>query len=319
MAKTILGVDIGHDSLKLSLVKGAFVRKVASVQMPQNLIRDGHIVSTETMGELIRKAMRDNGIRCRSAAVVIPNDLVFIRNVRMPLMTINQLEYNLPFEFRDYISDEIKNYVFDYALLTETEPVPEDEQDEDEITGEAMELFAVAAPISLLNEYGLVTHRSGLKLDKAAPSVCAFRSLIRANMYKEDGPSQEYCMLDLGYSSIRMHMFKGDRHMVSRALDFGLRNIDSVIAEAYSVDEHLAHTYLLTNYDNCLQKEFCMNAYGNIAVELMRAVNFYRFSNPDSHLEDIWFSGGGANIAPLIQTISETLDMHTHSAAELIP
>jgi type IV pilus assembly protein PilM len=123
----------------------------------------------------------------------------------------------------------------------------------------------------------------------------------------------------MGYSSIRMHMFKGDRHIVTRALETGMRNIDGILAEVYSVDPHTAHNYLLSNFENCQNKEQCLSAFGNMAVELMRAMNFYRFSNPDSKLEDVWICGGGACIGPLKRAITETLDMNIHPAAELIP
>ena len=102
MAKTILGVDIGYDRLNLAVVSGKQVRKTAVVTMPNNLIREGRIVSSENMGELIRRTMREHGIRCSQAAIALPNETVFIRGVTMPLMTIDQLNYNLPFEFRDY-------------------------------------------------------------------------------------------------------------------------------------------------------------------------------------------------------------------------
>ena len=101
---------------------GKTVRRTAVVPMPKNLIREGRIVSTETMGELIRRTMRENGIRCSQAAIVLPNETVFIRNVTTPLMTIDQLNYNLPFEFRDYITDELKDYLFDYAVVSITDP-----------------------------------------------------------------------------------------------------------------------------------------------------------------------------------------------------
>ena len=134
------------------------------------------------------------------------------------------------------------------------------------------------------------------------------------------GNTGEYCLLDLGYKSIRMYMFQGDRYVVTRELETGLFTLDEVIAEAYGVDTHLAHTYLLTNYDDCQNKEYCQNAYGNIAVELMRALNFYRFSNQDSHLSDVWLCGGGALIPPLRDAITETLeDMEIHQASELLP
>ncbi len=318
MAKTILGIDIGHDSLKLALVSGNKVKKVAVAQMPDKTMREGRIVSVETMGELIRQTMRENGIRCKSAALAIPNENVFIRNVTMPLMTVEQLNYNLPFEFRDYISDELKNYIFDYAVTSKHTAAAE-EGGEGEHEGEVMDLMAVAASRTLIEESHAIMRRAGLKLVKAAPSISAFSAVIQEATRNGADPAREYCILDMGHSSIRMHMFKGDVHIVTRALETGLRSIDTVIADAFSVDEHLAHTYLLNNYEDCQNKDYCVNAYGNLTVELIKALNFYRFSNPDSHLEDVWICGGGAFIEPLEKIIEENLDMDVHPASELIP
>ena len=237
MAKTILGVDIGYDTLKLALVNGKTVRKAAVVPMPKNLIREGRIVSTETMGELIRKTMREHGIRGNQAAIALPNETVFIRSVTMPLMTIDQLNYNLPFEFRDYITDELKDYYYDYAVVSTSEESREEntngESGEDgESGGTIMELMAVAAPKSLITESKETLHRAGLKMVKAAPTVCAYQSLIRAIGKKDEEKPQEYCILDLGYQSIRMYMFREDRHMVTRVLEIGMSSLDQVISEA---------------------------------------------------------------------------------------
>ncbi len=49
----------------------------------------------------------------------------------------------------------------------------------------------------------------------------------------------------------------------------------------------------------------------------MRALNFYRFSNPDSQLADMWICGG-ANIASLRNAIAVTLDINTHLGEELV-
>ena len=316
MAKTVLGIDVGYDSLKLALVKGRQVKKTAVVPMPNSLIRAGRVVSVETMGDLLRTAMKQNGLRCDRAALALPNETVFIRNVTMPIMTEDQLKYNLPFEFRDYITDELKGYVFDYAMIGVKQAEESSETEDAELAGGAMELMAVAAPKSLLDESREYLHKAGMKLVKAAPTVSCFINLIR----KSGAPADtEYCILDLGYQAIRMYMFRGDRHIVTRVLEIGMSSLDRVLAEQYGVDEHLAHTYLLGNYEGCQNGENCRNAYGNITVELMRALNFYRFSNPDSRLEDIWVCGGGAMIQPLLNVLAETTDMKLHSAAELLP
>lgn len=320
MAKTIVGVDIGTDSLKLAMVKGSQVKKTASVSMPQGLIREGRVVSTQSMAELIRTTMKENKIHGNQAALILSNESVFIRNVSMPWMNAEQLAYNLPFEFRDYISDELKNYVCDYAMISTPEELKaQTNEPMEEGIGRRMDLTAVAAPISLIEESTDMCRMAGLKLVKAAPAISAFAGLIRNASARGKALPAELCILDLGYQAIRMYIFRGDRHEVTRELEIGLSSLDNVIAEAYNVDVHLAHTYLLNNFENCQNREFCNNAYSNIAVELMRALNFFRFSNPESQLEDVWLCGGGAAITALKKAISETLDLSIHDAEELLP
>ena len=325
--KKLLGIDIGYDNMKLALVQNGQVKKTAVIQVPQRLIKEGRVVSPETMGELIRDAMKDNNIRCHDAALVLPNESVFIRNVTMPQMTAAQLEYNLPFEFRDYISDETKNYIFDYAMISASDGDESQEQaadgsentDESGNPSKTMEILAVAVQREIIEESRSILRKAGLKLAKAAPTISCYIGLIRNEMRAHPEEVKEYCILDLGYHEIRMFMFKEDRHIASRILEMGLSNLDERIADAYNVDVHLAHTYLLTNHDNCQTGQACMSAYANIAVELMRALNFYRFSNPDTQLSDIWLCGGGAAIEPLRSAIADQLDMQIHLPESLIP
>ncbi|MBR4798731.1 MAG: pilus assembly protein PilM, partial [Clostridia bacterium] len=270
MAKSLIGIDIGHGSLNLALVRGRRVKRTVSVAMPLKLVQEGRVVSAETMGELIRNTMRENGMRARKAAIVLPNESTFVRNVNVPVMSADQLKYNLPFEFRDYITDELKDYTYDYAVLERKAP-----SEEEGSTGETLDLLAVAVHTDLLDDMRAILRKAGLHMAKAIPTVSSYISLIRC---LGGDPSAEYCILDLGYRAVRMYMFRGDRHIVTRSLEIGLSALDDVIAGVYNVDPHLAHTYLLTNYENCQQKQECINSYNGIAVELMRALNFYRFS-----------------------------------------
>ena len=356
MAK-ILGIDIGYDTLKLALVSGRQVKKTAIASMPRRLMRDGRLVSPEAMGELLAQTMKKNGIRCSKAAIVFSDEAVIIRSVTLPLMTEDQLALNLPYEFRDYITGELKDYVFDYGMLTDAvtaakktsgkpagkkkekkqekagpntqEAVEMQPQRETAKPGKAaagpsggavMELLAVAAPASLLEETRLMLRKAGLKLTRAAPDICAFTGLIHSMDPAKRPESGEYCFLDLGSKSIRMHIFKGDRYEVSRVLDSGLSTVEEAIADAYHVDEHLAHTYMISNYDDCQSREVCMDAFNGIAVELMQTLSFYRFRNPESSLSDIWLCGGGAYAAPLAEAAGRWLEgMKIHSAEELLP
>ena len=327
MAKTILGIDIGHDQLKLALVKGHRVLRVVSTDMPENLLRENRITSRESMAELLRTTMKQNRLHANHAAFLLPNEAVFIKNVEIPPMTVDQLEYNLPFEFNDYITGERKEYVFDYAVVSDY-ATPGDEggaavgtegAEEAEAAEPVMELLAVGAHRSLIEDAQDTLRKAGLRLVRSAPALCCYIGLIRAQQELLSGYGDEYGILDLGFQSIRMYMFKKDRHVATRVLEVGMSRLDDVLAEAYGVDTHLAHTYLMSNYDNCQDRDECHTAYDNIAVELMRAMNFYRFSNPNSVLSDLWLCGGGAVIQPLADTIGDMLDLQLHPATELVP
>ncbi len=317
MAKKILGIDIGYDTMKLALLVGRTVKQTAVVSMPKNLVREGLVVSSDTMGELIKTSMKKNRMNARNAAVMFSNESVYIKNATMPRMNAEQVIFNLPYEFRDYITDEPKDYLYDYSVISEIPP--EETGEEGAPKSGSYELLAVAAPKALMADTRYMLKKAGLKLEKAAPAVCAYISIIR-NLQKDFRDEiSEFCFLDLGYRSVRMYMFKDDVYEATRVLEIGLSVLDDVLADEFNVDVHLAHTYLLTNFEGCQSKEVCINAYNNIAVELVRALNFYRFSNPDSSLSHVWFCGGGANIDALKQAISSGApDLTFHDASDLL-
>lgn len=332
MAKSCLGIDIGKDQMKLVLMKGENIVKTASVQMPEGLLKDGRIVSVETTGELIRKTMKENKIRCKEAAVVVSSGICFLRNVTMPEMTAEQLVYNLPYEFRDYITDELKKYVFDYSwgsgeempkgkkLKKASKKKKKEEKPEEEVNQKRneMELLAAAAPLEVMEDLRLMTRKAGLKLTFAAPEVSACENLLHYKLRNEQDKDKEYGILDLGSTSSRLFIFKGDRHQVTRVIERGMEQVEELLADTFHIDIHLAHTWLLANHEDCIHSEVCQDAFSQISVELMRALNFYQFSNPESRLEDIYICGGGASIATMRQSLEENLDVKIHEAGELL-
>ncbi len=315
MAKTYLGIDIGNDMLKLALVKDGNVKKTATAPMPVNLLREGRVTSTDSFGELLAATMKENKIHATKGAVSLSGDVCYLRATQMPRMNAEQLVYNIPYEFSDYISGELKNYVFDYAVIP---PLPEGAAAPAEGESDnSMPLLVSAVASEVLDDLRAALRKANLKLAKASPAECAFLPLIRDYEARGGEKDAEYCIIDLGYRAIRMYMFRGPRHVATRALDVGLSSLDGIIAEAKGVDEYLAHTYLLTNFEDCQSQDYCRGAYDNISVELMRALNFYRFSNPDSQITACWLCGGGAALVPLRESIAASLDVEIRTADAL--
>lgn len=304
--KKTLGIDLGTNSLKLALCQDGRVLRTARQEVPGDLFQGSRVNSVEVMGQILQNTMKENGIRANRAAVVLSNEVCFLRNLTMPKMTVRQLEQNLPYEFTDYVEGELKNYLFDYELVR---PIaPEDEE---------MELMAVAVERSLLSEMREWLSVAGLELVNAAPCECCYQALIRAARGDVAG-LPEYCFLNLGNNATRMFMFKGDRHTATRILETGLRNLDLIVSRELGITLEQAHASLLTNEHDCQNLERCVDLYNTISVELMRALNFYRFSTQDSNLEDVWISGGGGANEPLRAVVGETLGVRIHRSRELV-
>ena len=306
MAKTCLGIDIGREQLKLIYMKGETIQKSVTVQMPDGLLKDGRIVSVETTAELIRSAMKEHKIHCKDAAVVLPYGVCYLRNVTMPKMNHEQMMYNLPYEFRDYISDELKNYAFDYIQYGEQE------QDD--------EMLAVAVSFEILEDLRLALRKAGLKMRMAAPEVSSCEALLYRLLkeHPEMEKEKEYGILDLGSNSSRLMIFKGYRHQVTRVVEQGMDRVEELLADQYHIDIHLAHAWLMSNHENCVNSEVCQDAFSEISVEIMRALNFYQFSNPESRLEDIWVCGDGAPADSMKEKLKENLQIQIHDAAQLL-
>ena len=206
--KAILGIDIGHDQLKLALVDGDSIQ-TASAQMPDNLFHDGRFTSLEIMSSLIRDTMKENGMKATRAAVILPGESVYVKNVEMPMMTEEQLEYNLPYEFNDYITGEVQDYLFDYAVIDSDDEgtdsfVPSESGEEESEGGETLKLMAVGIEKSVVEEIEQMLRKAGLKMVKSAPTLCTFISLFRALSRVQEAITEEYGILDLGYSAITL-------------------------------------------------------------------------------------------------------------------
>jgi len=222
-------------------------------------------------------------------------------------MNVEQLELNLPYEFRDYITQGKEKYQYDYAVL-------QNREGEDGAEGE-MDLMACAALKSALMELQSAFRQAGMQLREIVPEEFAYRNLIRQTC---PGENRTICLIDLGHSSTRIHIFKGERFEVTRIIDTGGAYQDTVIGDLLSVDPFLAHTKKQANQDGILEAEECLELYRSIALEIMRAVNFYNYDS-QAALEEIYVMGGGALNPYLLRELTAGLDLEIKSAAELLP
>lgn len=306
MSKSMIGIEIGACQTKLVLWDGARIRRAVRADTPDNLVKEGRIVSYEAMGDFLKETLRKHKLRGKSCAVVLPSVHVFLRRVTAPAMTEAQLKINLPYEFRDFLTQGKDKYFYDYIVNSVT--------CDEEGKPTQMDLTAAAVPKEIIEEYRAMLRRAGLKLRTAVPVECAY-----ANLLRRQAPDREYCLLDLGHSAVRIHIFTGARFEATRDIDLGLEAVDRAVSDALGVDEHVARSYKETDFNGAQTLEAPMRVYQAMALDVRKAVNFYSFNNRESNLQDLWCCGGGSIIAPLRDDIMQSVELAVHPLDELMP
>ncbi len=313
MAKPRVGFDIGTNSVKIALMEGSGVKRLVIEPLPQDLIREGRIVSYDAMADFLKQTVRKHRVSGQSCAMVLPQWQAHVRRLTIPKMTQAQLKVNLPYEFRDYLSGGKDLYFYDYAVNT---PLVPGEEPPDEL-----DLTAAAILKQDIDNYLDLFRRIGFKLRVAVPPECACSNLLRS---AAGSLPRELCILDLGHTATRVHIFSGHRWEATRIVELGCAQIDEAIAESFGVDEFVAGTYKNTNYGSAQSCEPAQQVYAAIAVEIMKVINFYRFSNRESELRDVYCCSGGALIQDLLraieaQAIQSSLNLELHPIQELLP
>ena len=308
MPKTMLGFDIGACELKIVQWDGSTVRRAITAQVPDNLVKNGVIISYPAMADFIKETARENHISGRDCAVILPTSHAFLRRVTVPAMTEDQLRVNLPYEFRDFLTMSKDKYFYDYAVNSL--------DCDEEGTPKQLDLTAAAVPKEVIEDYRDMFHRAGFRLRTAIPVECAYANLLRAH---GDTEGREFSFLDLGHTAARLYIFTGTRFEATRVIEIGLSSVDEAIADTMGVDEHVARTYKHTDYQGAQTLESSVNVYNAIALDFRKAVNFYGFNNRESNLQDAWCCGGGVHISALLNTIGQSVELTLHDVAELLP
>ena len=311
MPSNIIAFDIGTAQVKLVWFAGKTYKLAVSAPIPDGLVRGGVIVSMDAMADFLWQLAKENGLPRRAqAAVVLPAALTFTRVTELPPMTAGQLTYNLPFEFKDYLTHEKNQYYFDYAV----QELTHDENGQ----VKQMKLFACAALRSTVEDYRNMFARAGMRLVSAIPEEAAYAALLAAGS-AQPGSDADHCLVDVGHTGIRMYVLRGDRFITRRTIDLGVADLIRSISQRQGVDEHIALAHLLSDYDGATTDPASLDIYHRMAAEITKAVNFYNYNNREKTLERVYLCGGGAAIPQIHDAIRQLTDLEVTPISALLP
>ena len=306
----LVGIDIGNNNCKMAVREGGM--QLISERMPENMVRDGEMSSPETMVQFLKEVRSAQHVRGRDCALVLNTSQVYFRHVTLPPMNISELVLNLPYEFRDFISDDPESYVYDYAV---------DEMSYDDAGNLVrMDLFAAAVSKSLVEEYAVMLKKAGFRLKMVTPAPMAYSRLLHEHAKTApDEADQDVVLVDIGHADVIVSLFRGHKYDSARTIDFGCNEFDLAVADMKGIDAYTAGSYKYTNFEGVLDEPECQAVCTRLAMEVSKVVNFYNFSNPERQIERMYFLGGGARIRQLTDALAEAVSVPASNIEDILP
>lgn len=300
--KNCLGIEIGHYRIKIAYMERGVLKRYFS----ERIETDTEFASDMAFyARFLQEVLGRSGIRCKKVVFALPQDDTYVKRFQLPLMTVEQLKMNLPYEFHDYTGDQLDAYQYDYGVLGRTE--------------EGLDLLAAACSKELCQAYQKLAKMAKLKIVGLVPAVVGLERILERAQKEE---KHDFAVLDLGTKAIRIHFFRKGIYDITRTMESGCEEIERI----QSGDQDMIDTLGLdvqeafwdgegtTGVDQILSER-----YRTIAVQVMRVLNFYSFNNADNTIDSLYYCGGGARYEALIEEIGETLDIPVKSFGELLP
>ena len=292
MSKDLLGIDIGSKEIKL-----VYKDKYISYQTPDNCVEGDELIAFDGMSDLLKTIIKENNIKCKNVALVLPDSLVYIDKIKMPYMTSKQLQVNLPYEFKDIVGRNKDDYLYDYAYVS---TIYDDNNSPIEL-----ELIGSCILKSTINNYIDMFKKANLKLVRALP-----RQMAISNILIKNNELGNIALLDLGYSYTRVDFFKDGLYDATRILENGIKDMNKVASDSFYCDDHLSLSYLKNNKDNILAIKKMNDYYDDLTLTINRAINYYLYENQDNTLSDVYVYGGGVHFVQLLSRIKNDLNLN---------
>lgn len=298
-----LGIDIGTAFLKVAEVSWKADRPTLNcagvTHLPQNIVADGKIIDSDALTEVLKKLCSTCGAACRNAVSAIGKQAVFVRELSLPVMDGEELKEALKWEAEQYVPYAPGTYYQDFSVAGSGQ------------TEQEMKVLLVAAQHSVVNDVVQVIKNAGLR-----PAAIDIEPLA---LYRTVTGTADAMIVDMGKDISQVAVFRDGSPTVIRNLPFGGQKFTSIIMSVLGLNE-LEAERLKCRQNGLLQRPDAERTSSDIhrhlrplvdevAYELRRTIDYYQVQHKEAIIENIFLTGGGAQLHNLAANLAAQLDL----------
>lgn len=223
-----IGLDIGTFSVKVvqmkDTVKGPLLQKVGYAQIPEPPDAATEGAREQLIAQTLEELWKRQGIKTRHVNLVISDPSVYLRHVRVPAVSQEELLKAIRWLAEKYTPFPIDDAIVDFQILP----------DKARTTDNQMDIILVAAQRKMIDKYLTILKKARLTpLGIGVTPFAVARALTVCHPVPKD---QMVAVVDLGAQSTSVVMVRGDNLQLVRNFALGGEILTAAIAQGLSID-----------------------------------------------------------------------------------
>jgi type IV pilus assembly protein PilM len=302
VSKTCVGLDIGSSSVKVVQLKesgkGYHLVNFGIEPLPAQTIVDGSIMNQTAVVDAIRSLKNALKLKPREVATAISGHSVIIKKIKVPPMTPEELEEQIPWEAEHHIPFSKDDVEIDHQLVSTQNAQGQ------------MELLLVAAKKEVVSDYTMVIREA--KLLPTVMDVAAFTIQNAFEVNYEATPDEAVALINVGAALSNINIVAGGTSAFTRDVTVGGNifteeiqkrlNVSQEEAEAWKIGSmgEAAHEVLPHEVEAVLAE-----VADGVAGQFQRSLDFFLASAADATITRIYLCGGSAKVPALQKSLQE--------------
>jgi len=298
---SLLGVDISTGAIKVAEIKWRqeqpVLKGLGIAELPETIFEDGQLIDSDALTNVLRQLIHTSGITSREAVIAVGGRTVFMREVTFPKMADNELREAVKWDMEKYVPYEPDSYYYDFAVLGESKDQLE------------LRVLLMAAPKESIDQLVAAFKNAGIKLVAIDVEAIALSRILP--------DVDNSIVVDIGKFVSQIMVFQNGVPAVTRTIPICGQRFTDAIMNVLELEQNEAESLKLRQ-KGLLQR---VDSYGEhtelhgqmellvteLEREIRRTIEFYQIQNREALVQNIFLTGGGANLDNLPQHLTAQL------------
>lgn len=313
----LLSIDIGSKNIKLvegfQKGKSVVIKKIATVETPENSFQDGDITNMEKLQETLFEVIKNQKMKARKAVFSTKSTSVITRIIEIPLARPKDMDTIIRFEMEEYLPINFEDYIIKYRKLND---IKTEEEQKCRVNVAIFPKHMAEKYLDLSKELDLKPYALDLT-SNCINKLFSKNIMINSENYSLD---ETAAVIDLGYDYIELNIISNGILEFTRIISGGGSYLDANIGSQLYIDDKEAELKKI-KFGNlsgqssmkALEADMMNNSIRLVVDRWIREIDkmmeYFRNTNKDKKISTLYLHGGSSNLKGLAKYMESMLNI----------